>query len=51
MEADHRRNLGKLARSRIIEKFSIDRAVARYQQVFEEILAQKRKGVKEACAA
>lgn len=38
MEPEHRRNLGKLARSRIIEQFSLEAAVTQYEAVYEEAL-------------
>ena len=38
MEPEHRRNLGKLARSRIIEQFSLAAAIAQYEAVYEEAL-------------
>jgi hypothetical protein len=38
MEPEHRRNLGKLARSRVIEQFSIEAAVTQYEAVYEEAL-------------
>jgi glycosyltransferase involved in cell wall biosynthesis len=38
MEPEHRRNLGRLARSRVVEQFSLAAVVAQYEAVYEEAL-------------
>jgi glycosyltransferase involved in cell wall biosynthesis len=39
MEPEQRRNLGKLARARVIEDFSLPSVVREYEQLYERVLA------------
>jgi glycosyltransferase involved in cell wall biosynthesis len=50
MEPENRRNLGKLARRRIIEHFSLDAVVAEYQALYEETFDAGKKVSVTACA-
>jgi glycosyltransferase involved in cell wall biosynthesis len=43
MGADGRRQLGSLARARIEAEFAIERVVARYEALYEEILDERRQ--------
>jgi glycosyltransferase involved in cell wall biosynthesis len=50
MESENRRNLGKLARCRIIDNFSLHSVVEEYQALYVETLERGKKGSVTACA-
>jgi len=43
-DAELRRRLGSAARTRILERYSIDREVAAYEELYEELLQPRRAG-------